>query len=70
MVEYGAVLQIRDVYSRSQILIVFFHSRSWIPHLGSGIPDLKTGGWEEQIICLTFLRSHKFLKIKNYFVFE
>ncbi len=56
---------IRDVYPGSRILI-FTHPRS-------RTPDLKTATKErcEKIICRhTFFSSHKFHKIKNYFIFE
>jgi hypothetical protein len=43
---------------------------SRIPDLGSRIPDPKTATKEVKIICHTFLCSHKFHKIVNYFSFE
>jgi hypothetical protein len=80
-----SVLRIRDVYPGSRILI-FTHPGSRIPDLGSRIsdpgsrisdpgsriPDPKTATKEggEKISCHTFLCSHKFHKIVNYFSFE
>jgi hypothetical protein len=45
---------------------------SRIPDLGSGIPDPKTATKErgEKNCCHTFLCSHKFHKIVNYFSFK
>jgi hypothetical protein len=66
------VLRIRDVYPGSRILI-FTHSGSRIPDPGSRIPDPKTATkerGEKKISCHTFLCSHKFHKIVNYFIFE
>jgi hypothetical protein len=59
------VLRIRDVYPGSRILI--------FTHPGSRISDPKTATkerGEEKICCHTFLYSHKFHKIENYFSFE
>jgi hypothetical protein len=66
------VLRIRDVYPGSRILI-FTHSGSRIPDPGSRIPDPKTATkerGEKKISCHTFLCSHKFHNIVNYFIFE
>jgi hypothetical protein len=57
------VLQIRDVYPRSRILI-FSHPGSWIQKKNS----TKERG--EKNYCHNFLRSHKFHKIANYISFE
>jgi hypothetical protein len=49
----------------------FYPSR--IPDPGSRIPDPKTATkerGEKKICCHTFLRSHKYHKIENYFSFE
>jgi hypothetical protein len=68
------VLRIRDVYPGSRILI-FTHLGSRIPDPGSRIPDPgsknsnKRERWKK-ISCHTFLCSHKFHKIVNYFSFE
>ncbi len=61
---YKPVLRIRDVYPGSRILI--------FTHPGSRIPYPKTATKErgEKICCHTFLGSHKFHKIVNYFSFE
>ncbi len=59
------MLRIRDVYPGSRILI--------FTHPGSRIPDPKTATkerGEKKISCHTFLCSHKFHKIVNYFSFE
>jgi hypothetical protein len=59
------VLRIRDVYPGSRILI--------FTHPGSRISDPKTATkerGEKKISCQTFLCSHKFHKIVNYFSFE
>jgi hypothetical protein len=59
------VLRIRDVYPGSRILI--------FTHPGSRISDPKTATkerGEKKISCHTFLCSHKFHKIVNYFSFE
>jgi hypothetical protein len=67
------VLRIRDVYPRSRILI-FTHPGSRILDLGSRIPDPKTATEERSekifFVIPTFLCSHKFHKIENYFSFE
>jgi hypothetical protein len=66
------VLQIRDVYPGSRILI-FTHPRSQIPDPGSWISDSKTATKErggKKLCCHNFLCSHKFHKIANYFSFE
>jgi hypothetical protein len=60
-----AVLRIRDVYPGSRTLI--------FTHPGSRIPDPKTATkerGEKKISGHTFLCSHKFHKIVNYFSFE
>ncbi len=66
------MLRIRVVYPGSRILI-FTHPGSRIPDLGSRIPDPKTATkerCEKKLSCHTFLCSHKFHKIVNYFSFE
>jgi hypothetical protein len=68
------VVRIRDVYPGSRILI-FTHPGSRISDPGSRIPDPgsrnsnKREGYKK-ICCHTFLCSHKFHKIENYFCFE
>jgi hypothetical protein len=64
-------LRIRDVYPGSRILI-FTHPGSRSSDPGSRIPDPKTATKErgEKFFCHTFLCSHKFHKIVNYFSFE
>jgi hypothetical protein len=62
---FSAVLRIRDVYPGSRILIS--------THPGSRIPDPKTATkerGEKKVGCLTIFCSHKFHKIKNYFIFD
>jgi hypothetical protein len=62
---YGSVLRIRDVYpgSRSRILI--------FTHPGSRIQkQQQKERSEKKISCHTFLCSHKFHKIVNYFSFK
>ncbi len=59
--------RIRDVYPGSRILI-FTHPGSRIADPGSKNGN-KREGWKK-IFCLTFLCSHKFHKIENYFSFE
>ncbi len=72
------MLRIRDVYPGSRISDP--GSGMFIPDLGSRIPDpgsripdpitaTKDRG-EKEICCHTFLCSHKFQKIQNYFSFE
>ena len=61
------VLRIRDVYPGSRILI-FTHPGSRIPDPGSKNSN-KRERWKK-ISCHTFLCSHKFHKIVNYFSFE
>ncbi len=58
-VPYFPVLQIRDVYCLSRILIFI--------HPGSKSSNKKRG---EKICCPTFFCSHKYHKIVNYFIFE
>jgi hypothetical protein len=65
----GAVLRIRDVYPGSRILI-FTHPGSRIPDLGSRIQKQQQKREVKKISCQTFLCSHKFNKIVNYFSFE
>ncbi len=61
------VLRIRDVYPGSRILI-FTHPGSRISDPGSKNSN-KRERWKK-ISCHTFLCSHKFHKIVNYFSFE
>ena len=75
------MLRIRDVYPGSRIpdpgsrILIFTHPGSRIPDPGSRIPDPgsknsnKRERWKK-ISCHTFLCSHKFHKIVNYFSFE
>ncbi len=60
------MLRIRDVYPGSRILI-FTHPGSRIPDPG---PKTATKERGEKNFCHTFLCSHKFHKIVNYFSFE
>ncbi len=62
-----AVLRIRDVYPGSRILL-FTHPGSRISDPGSQNSN-KREGWKK-ISCHSFLCSHKFHKIENYFSFE
>ncbi len=57
-----ALLRIRDVYSGSRILIFY---PFLIPYPNTSTRE----GWK-QICCHTFICSHKFHKIENYFIFE
>jgi hypothetical protein len=57
-----AVLRIRDVYPGSRILI--------FTHPGSRIQKQPQKREVKKISCHTFLCSHKFHKIVNYFSFE
>jgi hypothetical protein len=67
---FPAVLRIRDVYPESRLLI-FTHPRSRIPDLGSRIQkQQQKRGVKKKFSCYTFLCSHKFHKIENYFSFE
>ncbi len=61
------MLRIRDVYPGSRILI-FTHPGSRIPDPGSKNSN-KRESWKNNF-CHTFLCSHKFHKIVNYFSFE
>jgi hypothetical protein len=63
------VLRIRDVYPGSRILI-FVHSASRMSDPGSRIQKQKQKRWVKKICCSTFLCSHKYHKIVNYFIFE
>ncbi len=63
------MLGIRDVYPGSRILI-FTHPGSRIPDLGSHIQKQQQKREVKKISCHTFLCSHKFHKIVNYFSFE
>jgi hypothetical protein len=68
----SAVLRIRDVYPGSRILI-FTHPRSRIlifTHPGSRIQKQQHKRGVKKVCCHTFLCSHKFHKIVNYFSFE
>jgi len=56
------VLRIRDVYPGSRILI--------FTHPGSRIQKQQQKREVKKISCHTFLCSHKFHKIVNYFSFE
>jgi hypothetical protein len=56
------VWRIRDVYPGSRILI--------FTHPGSRIQKQQQKRGVKKIFCHTFLCSHKFHKIKNYFSFE
>jgi hypothetical protein len=59
------VLRIRDFYPGSRILV--------LTHPGSRIPDPKTATKErdeKKFVVKTFVCSHKFHKIKYFFVFE
>jgi hypothetical protein len=58
----GPVLRIRDVYPGSRILI--------FTHPGSRIQKQQQKREVKKISCHTFLCSHKFHKIVNYFSFE
>ena len=66
-----AVWRIRDVYPGSRILI-FTHPGSLIPDLGSRIQkqQQKREVKKNKLSYGTFLCSHKFHKIVNYFSFE
>jgi hypothetical protein len=64
---FTAVWQIQDVYPGSRILI-FTHPGSRISDPGSKNSN-KRERWKK-ISCHTFLCSHKFHKIVNYFSFE
>ncbi len=62
---YRSVLRIRDVYPGSRILI--------FTHPGSRIQkqqQKREVKFRKKISCYTFLCSHKFHKIVNYFSFE
>ncbi len=61
------MLRIRDVYPGSRILI-FTHSGSRISAPGSKNSNKREG--EKFCCCHTFICSHKFHKIENYFSFE
>jgi hypothetical protein len=63
------VLRIRDVYPGSRILI-FTHPGSRISDPGSRIQKQRQKRGVKKICCHTFLCSHKFHKIENYFRFE
>jgi hypothetical protein len=56
------VLRIRDVYPGSRIRI--------FSHPGSRIQKQQQKRGVKKIFCHTFLCSHKFHKIENYFSFE
>ena len=60
--QFQSVLQIRDVYPGSRILI--------FTHPGSRIQKQQQKREVKKISCHTFLCSHKFHKIGNYFSFE
>jgi hypothetical protein len=51
---------------------MFFLDPDFYPDPGTRIPDPKTATKErgEKISCHTFVCSHKFCKIENYFIFE
>jgi hypothetical protein len=54
-------------------ILIFTHPGSRIPDLGFRISDPKTATkerGEKKISCHTFLCSHKFHKMVNYFSFE
>jgi hypothetical protein len=60
------VLQIRDVYPGSRILI-FTHPGSQIPDPGSRIPDPKTAikeRGEKKLVVIPFIVSINFTKLK------
>ncbi len=64
------VLRIRDVYPGSRILI-FTHPGSRISDPGSRIQkQQQKREVKKKISCHTFLCSHKFHKIVNFFSFE
>jgi hypothetical protein len=56
------VLQIRDVYPRSRILMFI--------HAGSRIQKHQQKRGVKKMCCGFFVASHKYHKIENYFIFE